>query len=140
MYSDDTHKDSLIIGEGVRITGKVETAGLMQVHGTVDGEVRAKELRVGPTGRIEGALYADDVELRGYAGESINAVNGLTVRSSATLVGTIVYHTVEIESGASIRGKLEQHAEAPPRPVVMASTGMDDPAPDPESEGEDRVE
>lgn len=121
MQSDNTHKDSLIIGEGVRITGKVETAGLMQVHGTVDGEVRAKELQVGPTGRIEGALFAEDVELRGYAGESVNVANGLTVRSSATLVGTIVYKSVEIESGASIRGTLEQNLGAPARPAAPAT-------------------
>lgn len=124
MQSENTHKDNLIIGEGVRITGKVETAGLMQVHGTVDGEVRAKELRVGPTGRVEGALHADDVELRGFAGESVNVANGLTVRSSATLVGTIIYKSIEIESGASIRGTLEQNlgtrAEAPvPAPATL---------------------
>lgn len=110
---NETNKDNITIGEGVRVTGKVESNGVMQVHGTVDGEVRARELKVGATGRIEGSLFADDVDLRGYAGESVSVKKCLTVRSTATLVGQISYGSVQIENGASIRGTLDQITETP---------------------------
>jgi cytoskeletal protein CcmA (bactofilin family) len=113
MQTTDTNKDNIIIGEGVRVSGKVESSGLLEVHGTIEGEARAREVRVGATGRVEGALFADEVDLRGFAGDSVKVEKCLTVRATGTLVGQIVYRSVQIENGASIRGNMDQ-LDAPP--------------------------
>lgn len=101
-------KDCLIVGEGVEITGKVDVPGSLEVHGKIIGEVRAGKIEVGPTGRIEGRMVAEGLELHGYASDFLSVSRRLAVRSTATVVGTISYRNIEIESGASIRGKLEQ--------------------------------
>lgn len=108
MNKTDSGKECLIVGEGVEITGKVNVPGSLEVHGKIVGEVRAGKIEVGPTGRIEGRMEAEELELHGYASDFLNVSRRLAVRSTATVVGTISYRNIEIESGASIRGKLEQ--------------------------------
>lgn len=108
MNNAASGKDCLIVGEGVEITGKVDVPGSLEVHGKIVGEVRAGMIMVGATGRIEGRMVAEELELHGYASDFLSVSRRLAVRSTATVVGTISYRTIEIEGGASIRGKLEQ--------------------------------
>lgn len=105
--TDDPKNGVLVIGEGVRLTGKIEAPGAVYVHGFVDGEVIASDINIGQSGRVEGSLSAQNVDLRGYAGDSVNAAKHVTIRSSATVVGNIKYQTIEIESGARIEGNLQ---------------------------------
>ena len=105
--ADDPKNGVLVIGEGVRLTGKIEAPGAVHVHGFVDGEVVASDINVGQSGRIEGSLSAQNVDLRGYAGDTVSAAKHVTIRSSATVVGNIKYQTIEIESGARIEGNLQ---------------------------------
>jgi len=145
MNKSASGKDCLIVGEGVEITGKVDVPGSLEVHGKIIGEVRAGKIEVGPTGRIEGRMAAEELELHGYASDFLSVSRRLAVRSTATVVGTISYRNIEIESGASIRGKLEQQgvggeagdAQAAPTdapskpdaPEAPDATGFIDPEP-----------
>lgn len=94
------------------------------------GEVRAGRITVGATGRIEGRMVAE--ELHGYASDFLSVSRRLAVRATATVVGTISYRTIEIEGGASIRGKLEQQGSGdgatpvPAAPTVRAEDAADD--------------
>lgn len=81
-------------------------------------------IEIGPTGRIEGRMVAEELELHGYASDFLSVSRRLAVRSTATVVGTISYRNIEIESGASIRGKLEQQG-------VGGDAGGGSPAPEP---------
>ena len=108
MNKPASGKECLVVGEGVEITGKVDVPGSLEVHGKIIGEVRAGKIEIGPTGRIEGRMVAEELELHGYASDFLSVSRRLAVRSTATVVGTISYRNIEIESGASIRGKLEQ--------------------------------
>ena len=112
MATQEAHKNNLIVGEGVLITGKVEAAGEMLVHGTIEGEVKADTIRVGANGRIEGALLANHVEVHGFIGDTVQANERLTVRSSATVVGSIQYKSIEIESGAKVSATLQQISQS----------------------------
>jgi cytoskeletal protein CcmA (bactofilin family) len=136
MNKSASGKDCLIIGEGVEITGKVDVPGLLEVHGKIVGEVRASKIEVGPSGRIEGRIVAEELELRGYASDSVSVSRRLAVRSTATLVGAISYRNIEIESGASIRGKLEQQGVAS-EPALVPSEAVHTPDA-PESDSPDR--
>ena len=122
--ADDPKNGVLVIGEGVRLTGKIEAPGAVHVHGFVDGEVVASDINVGQSGRIEGSLSAQNVDLRGYAGDTVSAAKHVTIRSSATVVGNIKYQTIEIESGARIEGNLQSLEKAADRaktpPTVKA--------------------
>jgi len=106
---ENPKQSNLVVGVGVRVTGKVEVPGLLMVHGTVDGEVQAGNIEVAPTGRIEGSVVADNAEIRGYVGDALVISDRLTVRSTAELTGEVDYHSIEIEAGARIQGTLKQN-------------------------------
>jgi cytoskeletal protein CcmA (bactofilin family) len=123
MDTSNLKQGNLVVGEGVRVVGKMEVPGLLQVYGTVQGEVRARDIHVGSTGRIEGSLVAENLDLKGYAGDKLTVTDRLTVRSSAQVQGTIHYQSIEIEAGARIGGTLKQGSGGIPAAGTTASAG-----------------
>ena len=107
--NQDWEAGSLIIGEGVRLNGKIDAPGSVLVNGTVDGDVAAQDIRIGTSGRVNGSLTAQNIDLAGSAGQAIAAVKHLVIRASANVTGNIKYQTLEIESGARIEGTLESN-------------------------------
>lgn len=105
----DWEPGSLIIGEGVRLAGKLEAPGAVLINGVVEGDVAAQDIRVGASGRISGSLTAQNIDLAGHAGQTITATKHLVIRSGATVIGAIKYQSIEIESGARIEGSLENN-------------------------------
>lgn len=114
MAGDTSEKNNLVVGEGVRILGEVHVPGVVRVFGIIEGKVSGKDILVGPSGRIQGSLMADNVDLQGYAGDSIMVRNRLSIRSTAHVVGTIDYQAIEIEAGARIEGSLRNSPSSAP--------------------------
>ena len=119
----DWEAGSPIIGEGVRLNGKIDAPGSVLVNGAIDGDVAAQDIRVGTSGRINGSLTAQNIDLAGSAGQTIAAVKHLVIRAGATVTGSIKYQTIEIESGARIEGTLESNdrVERPKPSGIMRS-------------------
>ncbi len=107
--NQDWEAGSLIIGEGVRLNGKIDAPGSVLVNGAVEGDVSAQDIHIGASGRINGSLSAQNIDLAGHAGQTIAALKHLVIRSGATVIGSIKYQTIEIESGARIEGSLESN-------------------------------
>lgn len=117
---DSSDKNDLIVGEGVRLVGEVHAPGLLRLHGTIEGDVRGDDVRVGPGGRIEGSLDGCNVDLEGHVSERIVAKT-LALRSSASVSGSVEYETLEIEAGAQIEGTLNK---AEPRETAHADGSL----------------
>ncbi|RTL19205.1 MAG: polymer-forming cytoskeletal protein [Rhodocyclaceae bacterium] len=105
----DWEAGSLIIGEGVRLNGKIDAPGTVLVNGAVDGDVAAQDIRIGVSGRVNGSLTAQNIDLAGQAGQTIAAVKHLVIRAGAIVTGNIKYQSIEIEAGARIEGTLESN-------------------------------
>ena len=96
-----------VISADLHITGNVKTTGVIQVEGTVDGDIRAHLLTVGDTATIKGEVTADDVVVNGRI---VGRVRGLKVRltSTARVEGDIIHKTIAIESGAHFEGSVQR--------------------------------
>lgn len=99
--------NNLIVGEGVKLSGEVDTPGLVRVHGTIEGNVVGDEVRVGATGRVKGSLTGRSVDIEGEVSEKVVAKT-LALRATAVVHGDVEYETVEIEAGARIDGNLHR--------------------------------
>lgn len=66
--NQDCEAGSIIIGEGVRMSGKIEAPGTVLVNGVIDGDVAAQEICIGASGRVSGSLSAQNIDLAGQAG------------------------------------------------------------------------
>ena len=103
---------ALIIGEGVLAKGSFEVPGRAIINGTVEGELKAKELVIGATGRGIGKFTAESGEVRGEILETIVVSRALIVRATGRVSGNVFYRELEIEKGGCVQGTLSQDVES----------------------------
>jgi cytoskeletal protein CcmA (bactofilin family) len=93
-------------GEGVIFKGSITAPEKVVVHGSVEGEVVARELLVGPTGTITGKVSVDQADIQGKVFERIEAKVCLSLRKTGRIEGTAVYGEIEIEKGGVLSGEV----------------------------------
>ena len=62
---------SIVIGEGVTAKGTFHVPGRAVINGSLEGELQAKEIIVGPTGKGVGQFRAESAEVRGEIHETL---------------------------------------------------------------------
>lgn len=113
----------LFVGQGVSITGKVALTAKLTIDGQIDGEITAKEVQVGETGKITGKLAVAVADVRGELVDSISVSEMLILRSTAKVRGTITYNALQIEQGAVIEGTLTRAGDRHSVPAVSNDSG-----------------
>ncbi len=105
-----------IIGADVVIQGNVVTGGELQVEGTIQGDVRAAAVIVGPQGSLHGEVVAEDVVVRGRV---IGPIRGLRVQvfASAHVDGDIIHDSLAVETGAFCQGNIRRSEEPLAQPA-----------------------
>ncbi len=97
---------SLIVGEGVKVVGKLVVPGLAVINGGLEGELEADELLVGPRGFLSGQVRVRTADIHGATHDTLEATEFLCVRSTGQVHGKARYGEVEIEKGGIIRGAI----------------------------------
>ena len=94
-----------ILSEGFSFRGEISAKGAIHVEGTLNGQIQVNELTIGSKGEVEGVVSCHSLHIKGkFAGTAI--CNELIVTSSATVDGHVVYRTISVQKGASIKGEL----------------------------------
>lgn len=106
--SDQNQNGSLVVGEGVSITGTLSIPGKLTVDGQIEGEITAKEVQVGEAGKVTGKLSVAIADVRGELIDSISVTEMLILRGTAKVRGNVVYDALQIEQGAVIEGTLSR--------------------------------
>lgn len=123
-----------IIGADVVVQGTIVTGGELQIDGTVQGDVRAAAIVVGPQGTVHGELAGEEIFLRGRV---IGPIRGLRVQvfAGAHVDGDIIHDSLAVETGAFCQGTIRRSDEplaefAPQQPQQVAhhpdGEGIDD--------------
>ncbi|QVL45084.1 MAG: polymer-forming cytoskeletal protein [Methylophilaceae bacterium] len=110
-------KDSLLLGDGVNITGNISVQGVVHVHGNVNGEIIANEIYIGETGKVHGEIKVNIADIKGEVTNSIEVRDTLIVRSTGKISGTTSYQSLEIELGGIIDGNIVK-SKAPLTPAT----------------------
>ena len=95
-----------IISPGLAITGNLESAGEVEIGGTVEGDIRAQRVAIEDQASVKGAIYAENVTLSGSVEGRIEARH-VSITSSGRLAGDVVHEKLEIEAGAHIDGHFQ---------------------------------
>lgn len=96
-----------ILARDLKIEGVVESSGLIEVEGYVQGKIISNSLIIREEGFVEGEIVADSLSLRGKFSGKINAKN-ITISSKSDIAGEIEYETLIVEDGASIDAKFKK--------------------------------
>ena len=99
-------ESSLLIGEGVTITGTINAENEVTVQGTVDGDVVCHTVIVSKTGNIKGKLKAETMKVEGKAEGEININDLLHIKSKGFVSGKIFYGSIQIDDGGKLLGEI----------------------------------
>lgn len=100
-----------IVSAGLKITGNLETAGDIQIDGTVEGNIIADKITLGAEARITGDVDAEEIIIKGSIVGNINSVT-VSLAESAIVKGNIVHTELSVEKGANIDGHCS-HSDSP---------------------------
>jgi cytoskeletal protein CcmA (bactofilin family) len=89
---------------GVRYEGNISGGGDLQVDGALKGDVRLSRVIIGENGSIEGAVTADQVEVRGRVAGSITG-KAVRLLATARVEGDITQEQLSVEPGAWFQGR-----------------------------------
>ena len=92
-----------IISEGTTVDGNIVCDGIVQVDGTVKGDINCDNLFIGQDGYVKGAVNASEIELYGKLKGKV-LVGKIFISKTATLVGDVSHESLAIEPGAHIEG------------------------------------
>ncbi|MFM8755409.1 MAG: polymer-forming cytoskeletal protein [Phenylobacterium sp.] len=93
-----------LLAQNLSVEGSIQSDSEVQIDGLVKGDVRVEKLAVGETGRIEGQVTAETVEVRGRITGGIVAKQ-VRLYASAGVEGDITAEQLAIEPGASFEGR-----------------------------------
>ncbi len=126
-------KMASLLAQDLTIEGDISGEGELHVDGVVRGDIRAPRLSIGEGGRVEGAIHAEAVEVRGRVLGSITAKQ-VRLMGSSHVEGDITHEQLTMETGAHFQGrslKFQRHApDAAPADAPVLSLASPANAPD----------
>ena len=98
---------SLMIGEGVTITGTIKADNEVTIQGTIDGDVDCHTVIVSKTGNIKGKVKSEIMKVEGKVVGEININDLLHIKSKGSVSGKIFYGNIQINEGGKLIGEIE---------------------------------
>lgn len=96
------NKERTAISHYTSIVGNIKADEHLVINGTVNGniEINNYTLFIGPSGRLEGEVHAQNVRIRGYMRGEICAKGKVEITQEANFSGKIKSKSIFVEKGA----------------------------------------
>jgi cytoskeletal protein CcmA (bactofilin family) len=98
-----------VFAQDLVIEGDATSSGPIEVQGNVVGSLRAPEITVAGSGRVEGSVVAHDLVVLGAVSGRVSARNVQLARS-AVVQADVTHERIAIEAGAELEGRLQRKA------------------------------
>jgi cytoskeletal protein CcmA (bactofilin family) len=92
-----------ILSNGMQVTGDIDSDGEVQIDGILTGDIKCAKLTIGESGKVNGAVVADDCLVHGEVIGQIRA-DSVTLSRSSRVEGDVLHDTLAIEPGARLEG------------------------------------
>ena len=97
--------DSLI-GENIKIIGKIEGSGNLRIDGIIEGDVDYNgSITLGETGKVKGNIICEDIVIAGKINGNVIAKDKLTLLPTGNLTGDMEVENLVIHEKANFDGK-----------------------------------
>jgi cytoskeletal protein CcmA (bactofilin family) len=96
-----------VIGADLAIEGQsitIRCKGALEINGSIQAELHSKSLVVGQSGRVEGAVWADTIDVRGKVCGTIKG-SRVILHPSAEVEGDIHASSLSVSDGATFEGR-----------------------------------
>jgi cytoskeletal protein CcmA (bactofilin family) len=98
-----------VFAQDLVIEGDATSIGPIEVQGNVVGSLRAPEITVAGSGRVEGSVVAHDLVVLGALSGTVSARN-VQLAPSALVHADVIHERIAIEAGAELEGRLQRKA------------------------------
>ena len=114
-------EETTIIGERITIEGSIRGEENLVIEGAMKGNIEMGKYNfsIGPNGRIDGEIHAQDVSINGQFKGTIKALGKVAVTQKADFNGEIKAKSFSVEDGAYFKGVVELDRE-PHKKTAMA--------------------
>lgn len=108
-------RDAAVLGQGVRIRGRISGEGDLSILGHVEGDVVVRgDLTIGEHAHIESeVLEAEAVTIAGEVKGDVTASGPVRLGATARVNGDLKGSEISIEEGAQFAGRIEADFELP---------------------------
>ena len=101
-------KNITIITEGVKIEGRLNFPGSVQIDGEVVGDIKSEgTLTIGRNAKVESNIKTKDAVIAGYFKGDIKASGQVEITSTGRFIGDLIQDKalITIEKGGLFKGK-----------------------------------
>ena len=102
----ENSKSSLMIGEGVTITGTIKANNEVTIQGTIDGDIECNSVTINKSGIVKGKIKTEIMTVEGKTEGEINVNYVLDIKSEGNVSGKIFYGELQIDKGGKISGEI----------------------------------
>ncbi len=93
----------ITLDESSRVKGEIDSDGLVDISGQVEGMVRGKRINIREGAAVADNIYAEEITIAGAAAGEMMAVS-VAIAATAHVDGQIIHHQIEIAQGAVVKG------------------------------------
>lgn len=112
-------RSNTVIAKDVLVTGKLSGEGVVQIEGTVEGEVNLKGyVIVTPTGTVKGPVEADVIRVAGQVEGNLTSHDHVQLERTGTINGDVTTVSFVIENGGRLNGRTTMVPEQASTPHV----------------------
>ncbi len=125
-------QEKTTIGERITIEGNIRGEENLAIEGAMKGniEMGKHDFSIGPNGRIDGDIHAQNVTVNGQFKGTIKASGKVAVTKKADFNGEIKAKSFSVEDGAYFKGVVELDRDPHKKPAP-AETPKRPPTPEP---------
>ena len=102
----ENSKSSLMIGEGVTITGMIKASNKVTVQGTIDGDIECNSVTVNKSGKVKGKIKTETMTVEGKVEGEMNVNSVLNIKSEGHVSGKVFYGEIQIDEGGKLSGEI----------------------------------
>jgi cytoskeletal protein CcmA (bactofilin family) len=113
-------RSATVIAKGITLSGTLKGQGVVEVEGTVEGELDMKgSVVVTSSGVVNGPVKADVIRIAGRVVGNISAMEHLLLETTGSIEGDVSTNALVVENGGSLNGRTTM------LPTTNASKGRD---------------
>jgi len=105
----DSNSRRSVLAHDLVVEGGITSSGPVDVQGNVVGSLRAPDVGVAESGRVEGSIVAHDLFVLGAVSGMISARN-VQLAPSAVVHADVIHERIVIAAGAELEGRLQRKA------------------------------
>jgi len=109
------HEEKTSISNSTSIVGDIKAEEHLIINGTIKGNVEITNYNffLGPSGRMEGQVQAQNVRIRGYMQGEIKAKGKVEITKEADFSGKIESKSISVDSGANFNASVNLNQKSP---------------------------